>query len=854
MKKHGKFLTFIISAFMLLGSGVALAACNNEPTKIDYAHNGSVKLALDYADHDFFRDGIGEVTVATYIDGDTTHFRNVFGDTSTLIKSRYYGIDTPESTGAIQPFGKKASSFTKEKLKNAAENGTIVVSSPFSTAEDGAAGTYKAPETDSSGTRYLSLVWIHETKKHAPANELILLNLWIVQEGLSWAKNTSEVPYYAPVFSDAQKQAENLVLNLWSEFDPDYNYGGYDTVSLQDIKREVEEYLKDPSYVNKFSGANVRFTAVVAGYCDHNLYLQTYYPADDEDSAKSENPRGEWAGINFFCGMGAIPNEFTETGALLELVGKATNSDNFGFQISDGKFMSTASTTGLETDVCSVLLSAEQNNGEFEIIPFNYTSSELNEIAKKGETTNLFCRTNVTDELLCTQAKVSASGDVTLTFKDCQFQAYLPFTYHGDKTNPSDAWGSADKFLGKTFKLSGVYGYNVYKHFDGSADVTYQIVVCGDDDLICTTDTKGTTTGAPYSVSEAYENFEDRLSNVTYYVKGRVGDVKEEGSIIATSTYQELTIKEAVAKVKELADGGETENKYFIRGTIKTIDSAYNEERKNMSFTITDGANTMSVYNTQLSDAISPSVIKAGASVQIEGKLHKYVKGATTTPEITSGLVVGYSNTSVISFSMVDDGGHEINVDKAAVPASITETIKDQDATKEAEMRQEAIAAYLAKVVTGATASIKGLPTQEGGKIVYKDAVLLDIKPHGQTMEDPLSPREAKEIANRLDDNKYTADSYYIYGRIDGEIIMDNSNPNMIRFSFMLSFGGEEFYITGAVFKVTVPGITVDKVANGDYNYAVVTGKLLKSVDQAGAVTLTTRSNGCQLVGLSVIN
>ena len=171
-----KLIKFITVAAMFVGVG-SLGACGPQGDgSIDYVHNGSVKLKLDYKDHDFFEDGIGQVTVLTYIDGDTTHFNNVYGDKSTTLKSRYYGIDTPESTGAVQPFGKKASHFTEEKLRNAAANGTIVVSSPFSTAEDGGKGVYDKPKTDSTGSRYLSLVWINETVKNAPVESLVLLN------------------------------------------------------------------------------------------------------------------------------------------------------------------------------------------------------------------------------------------------------------------------------------------------------------------------------------------------------------------------------------------------------------------------------------------------------------------------------------------------------------------------------------------------------------------------------------------------------------------------------------------------------------------------------------------------------
>ena len=218
----------------------------------------------------FFEDGIGEVELYTAIDGDTAHFK-MLGDTNgELLKARFYGIDTPESTGKVQEYGKAASNFTKEKLKNADENGTIVVSSPFF--------EYKTPELDSTGGRYLSLIWINEEKEHAPISELKCLNLMIVQEGYSWVKNLNEIPSYVDTFTKAEEQARNLKLNLFSgEPDPLFNYGDYVDVSLLELKNAVINSLKDPNYVNPYDGENVRIQGTVAGYVDNILYLQDFH-------------------------------------------------------------------------------------------------------------------------------------------------------------------------------------------------------------------------------------------------------------------------------------------------------------------------------------------------------------------------------------------------------------------------------------------------------------------------------------------------------------------------------------------------------------------------------------------------
>lgn len=517
MTKHKiwkKFIKLTALAALFVAATSSIASCGSKKM-VDYAHNGSVKLSLDYKGRDFFEDGIGQVTVNTYIDGDTTHFKNVNGDTTRTLKARYYGIDTPESTGGIQPYGKQASNFTKEKLSNAMENGTIVVSSPFSTSEDGGKGVYGQPKTDSTGERFLSLVWINETVKDAPVESLVLLNLWIVQEGLSWAKNTTEVPGYADTFSDAQIQAEKFKLKLWSnEPDPLFNYGSYESVSLLDVKHETELYLKDPTYVNKYSGANVRFTGVVSGYSNHNLYVQEYYPVDEDDPSKG----GEWAGINIFTGMSALTTDYTKIGTYLQVVGVASNSETFGFQIAGTEGKWPASLQGGEDD-CQILLTAEENVGIHALHTFEYTKDELNSNLENEVYENLFCRTKITEELVVEDAYVNDAGDeVTLYFEGCDFNAYIPFTYHGNPDDAGDVWMTADRFIGKTFSVSGVFGYHQTK----SGNIKYQLIICGDSDLVCLTPTEGTVIAEPYTVSEAYDNASSAIPLVNYYVSGKV--------------------------------------------------------------------------------------------------------------------------------------------------------------------------------------------------------------------------------------------------------------------------------------------------------------------------------------------
>lgn len=475
-----RFLTLALIPFVFLSGCGPTTSSSSSIEQIDYAHNGSTTLALDYQGRDFYKDGIGEVTLVTPIDGDTAHFSPVIKTTSSeTIKSRFWGIDTPESTGQIQEWGKGASNFTKEKLKAASENGTIVVASPYT--------EYKVPENDSTGTRYVSLIWINTEKKSAPMNELTLLNLWIVQEGFSWVKNVSDMPSYSDTFYAAEAQAKALKLHLFSgEADPDFNYGSYQNVSLLELKNELVLSMSDSTHVNKYNGAKVTVTGTVAGYTGNILYIESYF----DSSTGSTKTGGEYAGINIFTGMTTIPSKFSNVNAYIQVSGVAEDSENFGFQITGATFPKSAQ--GLDGEA-EVLISAADNTEEYSLKYFKYKADAAVEgtetVLASGNNDALFCATEILGNLYCTGGYNSGdNGEHTLymSYKDASgakmfFTVYVTFVYKPDPiNNPLNTYTSVDSFKGHTFTVKGVFGY----HKTTSGNVAYQMVPRTSEDLV----------------------------------------------------------------------------------------------------------------------------------------------------------------------------------------------------------------------------------------------------------------------------------------------------------------------------------------------------------------------------------
>lgn len=433
----------------------------------DYANKGTVKLQQEYADHSFLEDGIGQVTLTTAIDGDTAHFKGVAGSKD-AIKIRFYGIDTPESTGNVEPYGKQASNFTKAKLEAADANGTIVISSTFT--------EYKAPEPDSTGSRYLGLVWISLNKKNAPLEDLVLLNLWIVQEGLSYTKNVAAIPQYVDTFYAAEAQAEQYKLKMWSgEPDEYFNYGDYEDVSLLAIKEELALCFADPTRKNKYDNKKIRFTGTVVGYSNNILYVQEFYPYDDLDLSKG----GDYAGINIFTGMKALPTKYTKVNTYLEICGLAQDSENFGFQVTDTEshFPRVGSSSDADT---VILLKAEDNTEEHSLYTFNKTAAEVSTWAGANDLTALFCYVAVSTQVTINSFYINNNGEITLGVQGESWNIFVAFTYYGDPNDSTQIWDKEELFMNKTFTVTGVYAF----HKTTSGRIQYQVVPSKSAELV----------------------------------------------------------------------------------------------------------------------------------------------------------------------------------------------------------------------------------------------------------------------------------------------------------------------------------------------------------------------------------
>ena len=258
MKKLFKVLSSSILALLLVFSMLACTP-NTGNNSSDSSSGGEQQIEfVDYVEQLTFNENPTrvhqEVTVKTYIDGDTTHFHlstPIKG--KSVLKARYLAIDTPESTGRIEPYGKKAANFTKEALKNAT---SIIVESDNSTWN-----------YDSTGDRMMVWVWY----KPAGATKYRNLNVEILQNGLAFGSKTSQNSY-GEIAMSALSQALALKYNVHSgQKDPDMYYGSAIPVTLKELRTNIAFY----------NGKKVAFEAVVVKNSEQSVYVEEYDAEDD---------------------------------------------------------------------------------------------------------------------------------------------------------------------------------------------------------------------------------------------------------------------------------------------------------------------------------------------------------------------------------------------------------------------------------------------------------------------------------------------------------------------------------------------------------------------------------------------
>jgi len=205
-----------------------------------YELGDSLQLtSSDFQGKEFINDGIGEVTVTKYVDGDTTWFDS----NGTSFSVRYLGIDTPESTALYEAWGKAAAHFTQDVLSDAE---SIVLQA-------------EGERQDGNG-RYLAWVW------YLPSGgtDYLLLNLQLVE--LAYSKNkVSAGSVYTEILALASWDASLTKRRVWGELDPGFDY------SKEGVQMSIAYLMEN---FNDYVGLKVVVSGQITRMIGQNIYLQ----------------------------------------------------------------------------------------------------------------------------------------------------------------------------------------------------------------------------------------------------------------------------------------------------------------------------------------------------------------------------------------------------------------------------------------------------------------------------------------------------------------------------------------------------------------------------------------------------
>ncbi len=375
MTNTRKILGLVLLFFALF----ALAGCGDKeddttPIPLDTTLADGLKLDKSIVGKEFIADGIGEVTLNRAVDGDTISVYS--GNTSITI--RFLGIDTPESTAKVEPWGKAASNYVKEQLTNAS---SIVLEA-------------EGERKDSTGKRYLAWVWY----KPNAQSDYRLLNLEEVE--LAYSKYMMDTnSKYFQVLYDANKKATRSLKRIWGEKDPDYNY------SKEIVQTSVLYLINNPDEfmtATKFE-LKVRLVRTVG----NNLYLQDAEEVQYEKDGEVVTGIG---GVYAFTGYSTQFYLLYKIGDVFTIQTKFEYQGNYGTQLTD---LTKASRVTENGEVYIPELDANSINGGAGLEPYDGSVVQLNNLT-----------------VTSVAQKTSASGDTyyvvdTINEKGNKFDIYF---------------------------------------------------------------------------------------------------------------------------------------------------------------------------------------------------------------------------------------------------------------------------------------------------------------------------------------------------------------------------------------------------------------------------------------------
>ena len=297
-------------------------------------------------------DHMGYVSLKSCTDGDTANFMqddyiDDFGSPVT-IKTRFLGVNTPESTAKVEPWGKKASLFTKKILEAAqakADEESTDTKKVYNIALINHPSDNGFSIKDSSGGRWLAFIWY----RMSSTSEWRLLNLEIVEQAYSRNQlfTDDDICNYRPYFETADARNAECGYRVYGEDDMGYDYE--EKTYEYSLWKIINDFESIGISESGSSGAALCLIALVVGIQGDNMFLRDVL-LDKEQVEKGDT---QLAGLYCYAGFNssvcstlqnaseALGMDGTGVGLVVRFFCRATKY-NDNVQLSDLK----ATTTG----------------------------------------------------------------------------------------------------------------------------------------------------------------------------------------------------------------------------------------------------------------------------------------------------------------------------------------------------------------------------------------------------------------------------------------------------------------------------------------------------------------------------
>ena len=423
IKRFTKITALLLVAITVILTCASCAGEDDSSKSKDGHKDYAASVELDMSSNTLKQ----EVEVLAYIDGDTTHFKvpeSVMQ--GGVLKARYLAINTPESTGKIEPWGKTAAKYTKEKLMNAT---SIIIESDNDQWN-----------ADSTGGRYLVWVWY----KTADSDTYRNLNIEILQLGLAIASNSANNRYGETCMA-AIAQAEKEGLHTHStEKDPLFPYGEAKEITLKELRVNITDY----------DNSKVAFEGVISMNSDGTAYIEDY----DEET-------GRYYGVSVYYGTAGLTGDALQilnVGNRVRIVGTVAFYDTGGYyQVSGIKYWDMMPDNPENIKLISTGHTSAYTETDGETYKSDVTVEIEDAAPKTVKYASLALDTSiemkgllVTDCYTTTNESSSSKGAITLTCttpdgKSVQIRTIVIY-------NENNELVTEDYFMGKTIDVKGI--------------------------------------------------------------------------------------------------------------------------------------------------------------------------------------------------------------------------------------------------------------------------------------------------------------------------------------------------------------------------------------------------------------